>query len=32
LGRAWFCDLVETVQSNVLFWLPSSVGQVFNLP
>jgi multidrug efflux pump subunit AcrA (membrane-fusion protein) len=23
LGYAWFCDLIETVQSNVLFWLPS---------
>jgi hypothetical protein len=23
LGYAWFCDLIETVQSKVLFWLPS---------
>lgn len=23
LGYAWFCDLIETVQTNVLFWLPS---------
>ena len=23
LGHAWFCDLVETVQSKVLFWLPT---------
>jgi len=23
LGYAWFCDLIETVQSHVLFWLPS---------
>jgi multidrug resistance efflux pump len=23
LGYAWFCDLVETVQAKVLFWLPS---------
>jgi multidrug efflux pump subunit AcrA (membrane-fusion protein) len=23
VGYAWFCDLIETVQSNVLFWLPS---------
>jgi multidrug efflux pump subunit AcrA (membrane-fusion protein) len=22
LGQAWFCDLIETVQSKVLFWLP----------
>ena len=24
IGYAWFCDLIETVQSKVLFWLPSS--------
>jgi len=23
VGYAWFCDLIETVQSKVLFWLPS---------
>ncbi len=23
IGYAWFCDLIETVQSKVLFWLPS---------
>jgi len=23
VGYAWFCDLIETVQSNVLFWLPT---------
>ena len=23
LGYAWFCDLIETVQTKVLFWLPS---------
>jgi Biotin-lipoyl like/HlyD family secretion protein len=23
LGYAWFCDLIETVQSKVLFWLPT---------
>jgi multidrug efflux pump subunit AcrA (membrane-fusion protein) len=23
LGYTWFCDLIETVQSKVLFWLPS---------
>jgi multidrug efflux pump subunit AcrA (membrane-fusion protein) len=23
LGYAWFCDLIETVESKVLFWLPS---------
>jgi multidrug efflux pump subunit AcrA (membrane-fusion protein) len=23
LGHAWFCDLIETVQSKVLFWLPT---------
>jgi multidrug efflux pump subunit AcrA (membrane-fusion protein) len=22
VGGAWFCDLIETVQSKVLFWLP----------
>jgi multidrug efflux pump subunit AcrA (membrane-fusion protein) len=22
VGRVWFCDLIETVQSKVLFWLP----------
>lgn len=22
IGRVWFCDLIETVQSKVLFWLP----------
>ncbi|MEX2173874.1 MAG: HlyD family efflux transporter periplasmic adaptor subunit [Pirellulaceae bacterium] len=22
LGSAWFCDLIETVQTKVLFWLP----------
>jgi multidrug efflux pump subunit AcrA (membrane-fusion protein) len=22
IGYAWFCDLIETVQSKVLFWLP----------
>ena len=24
LGYAWFCDLIETVRTKVLFWLPSS--------
>ncbi len=23
VGYAWFCDLIETVQTKVLFWLPS---------
>jgi len=23
IGYAWFCDLIETVHSKVLFWLPS---------
>jgi multidrug efflux pump subunit AcrA (membrane-fusion protein) len=23
IGYAWFCDLIETVQTKVLFWLPS---------
>jgi hypothetical protein len=23
IGYAWFCDLIETVQSKVLFWLPT---------
>jgi hypothetical protein len=23
LGYAWFCDLIETVRTKVLFWLPS---------
>jgi multidrug efflux pump subunit AcrA (membrane-fusion protein) len=23
VGYAWFCDLIETVQGKVLFWLPS---------
>jgi multidrug efflux pump subunit AcrA (membrane-fusion protein) len=23
VGYAWFCDLIETVQSKVLFWLPT---------
>jgi hypothetical protein len=23
VGYAWFCDLIETAQSKVLFWLPS---------
>jgi hypothetical protein len=23
VGYAWFSDLIETVQTNVLFWLPS---------
>jgi multidrug efflux pump subunit AcrA (membrane-fusion protein) len=23
IGYAWFCDLIETVQSKILFWLPS---------
>jgi hypothetical protein len=22
IGYAWFCDLIETVQTKVLFWLP----------
>ena len=22
VGYAWFCDLIETVQTKVLFWLP----------
>lgn len=22
LGQAWFCDLIETVQTKVVFWLP----------
>lgn len=27
LGYAWFCDLIETVHTNILFWLPSSSPQ-----
>jgi hypothetical protein len=23
IGYAWFCDLIETVHTHVLFWLPS---------
>jgi multidrug efflux pump subunit AcrA (membrane-fusion protein) len=23
IGFAWFCDLIETVQTKILFWLPS---------
>lgn len=23
IGYAWFCDLIETVQTKILFWLPS---------
>jgi multidrug efflux pump subunit AcrA (membrane-fusion protein) len=23
IGYAWFCDLIETVQAKVLFWLPA---------
>lgn len=23
IGYAWFCDLIETVQTKVLFWLPT---------
>jgi len=23
IGYAWFCDVIETVQTKVLFWLPS---------
>jgi hypothetical protein len=23
VGYAWFCDLIETIQSKVLFWLPT---------
>ncbi|HEY2413480.1 MAG TPA: HlyD family efflux transporter periplasmic adaptor subunit [Pirellulaceae bacterium] len=23
IGYAWFCDLIETVQSKILFWLPT---------
>ena len=23
VGYAWFCDLIETVQTKVMFWLPS---------
>jgi multidrug efflux pump subunit AcrA (membrane-fusion protein) len=23
IGYAWFCDMIETVQSKILFWLPT---------
>lgn len=23
VGHAWFCDLIETIQTKVLFWLPT---------
>jgi hypothetical protein len=32
VGYAWFCDLIETVQTKVLFWLPSSLGPIFTRP